>query len=65
MATDTDAKKWVLACGRFSPNEGGGLSVRVQAMEAYVASLSEELEFCLSELGRAVEAVSERMSGEE
>ena len=58
-----DARKWVLACGRFSPNEGAGVTARVLALEAYSAALSEELELqlselMLSELGRATEAAS-------
>lgn len=58
MATGADARKWVLACGRFSPNEGAGVTARVLALEAYIAALSEELELLLSELGRATEAAS-------
>ena len=58
-----DARKWVLACGRFSPNAGAGVTARVLALEAYIAALSEELELqlselMLSELGRATEAAS-------
>ena len=58
MATGADARKWVLACGRFSPNEGAGVTARVLALEAYIAALSEELELQLSELGRTTEAAS-------
>ena len=51
-----DGRKWVLSCGRFALGEGADVETRVQAMEVYVARLAEEMEFLISELGRAVEA---------
>lgn len=40
-------EKLILSCGRFSPSAGEGIEGRVRALEAYLARLSEELEFLL------------------
>lgn len=60
-----DGRKWVLSCGRFAPSEGADAEARVQAMETYVARLAEEMEFLISELGRAVAAASAVNQGNE
>ena len=49
-------EKLILTCGRFAPVPGESVEARVQAMEAYLSRLAEELEFLLAEVGRNLEA---------
>ena len=50
-------EKLILSCGRFLPPSAGDSESRVNALEAYLARLSEELEILLGETGRMLEAL--------
>ena len=50
-------EKLILTCGRYIPPSAGDSEIRVRAMEAYLARLSEELEILLGEAGRMLEAL--------
>ena len=50
-------EKLILSCGRYIPSTAGDSEARAQAMEAYLARLSEELEILLGEMGRILEAL--------
>ena len=47
-------EKLILPCGRFTPVPGESTEARMRAMEAYLAELSEEVEFLLEEIGRTL-----------
>ena len=46
-------EKLILTCGRYATPQVGNTEARVAAMEAYLSRLTEEMEFLISELGRA------------
>ena len=46
--------KLILPCGRYIPRFTGDTEIRLRAMEAYLARLSEELEVLLGETTQAL-----------
>ena len=55
-------EKLILKCGRFMPPAAGDGESRVRLMEAYLAKLSEELEFLVGELDRALADLEEAVT---
>ena len=45
-------EKLILTSGRFTPRAGDSTEARVQALEAYLAEMSEEMELLIARLGR-------------
>ena len=45
-------EKLILTSGRFTPRAGASTEARVQALEAYLAEMSEEMELLIARLGR-------------
>ena len=50
--------KLILPCGRYIPQFSGDAEIRLRAMEAYLARLSEELEVLLGETAKALDALA-------
>ena len=47
-------EKLILKCGRYIPSAAADTESRVKEMEAYLSRLTEELEFLMGELDRAM-----------
>ena len=47
-------EKLILKCGRYIPSAAVDTESRVKEMEAYLSRLTEELEFLMGELDRAM-----------
>ena len=47
-------EKLILKCGRYIPSAAADTESRVRGMEAYLSKLTEELEFLMGELDRAM-----------
>lgn len=56
-------EKLILSCGRYIPMSAGDSEIRIRALEAYLARLSEELEILLGETGRTLNALQAEQSG--
>ena len=56
-------EKLILQCGRYVPSDEGDALLRVRALEAYIARLTEELEHLLAQMDPVLRAVAVR--GEE
>lgn len=56
-------EKLILRCGRYVPSEEGDALLRLRALEAYVARLTEEMEHLLAQMDLILQAAS--AAGEE
>lgn len=54
--------KLILPCGRYIPRFAGDTEIRLRAMEAYLARLSEELEVLLGETTQALASLQAAQS---
>lgn len=52
-------EKLILTCGRYVPAEEGDVLLRVYALEAYLARLTEELEHLLAQMDPVLQAAAE------